>query len=166
VKQVLSSLVLVSKKGGEVMDLRLASQQGNSRAWQLPGSVEYRFQNTGNVHVIPRGVSEVKDPLGRLVLRSSINEESAVILPESFRKYYSQLLPIATAWMPGRYQIVTTYRYDGTDQTKRLVTTFWYAGLLVVWLAVIGALVAVGGLVWWLWFRPKKRRKRGHKNGA
>jgi hypothetical protein len=161
VKQVLSALILATKVGGAETGLRLSSQTAALRPWQLPGRVEHRFQNTGNVHVVPRGVTEVRDMTGRVVIRGALNEQSGVILPESFRRYSTSLIKVATAWMPGRYQLVTTYRYDGTDETKQLVTSFWYAGMIVVWLVFGGAMAAIAGLAWWLFWRRPRRRSRG-----
>lgn len=158
VKQVLSSLVLVTKDGGVEHQLKLVSQVHNGSHWRLPSSIEHRFQNTGNVHLVPRGVTEVKSPTGKVVLRGALNEQSGEILPESFRRYKTPLTKLTAAWMPGRYKVVTTYRYDGTDTTHSLTTGFWYMGTALVWLVLVLALVAAGFLAWWLWLRPKRRR--------
>jgi hypothetical protein len=161
VKQVLSALVLVTKNGGAEAGLRLASQTANGQAWRLPRTVEQRFQNIGNIHLVPRGVTEVRDMAGRVVMRGALNEQSGVILPESFRRYTTPLMTVGTAWMPGRYQLVTTYRYDGTDATKTLTTGFWYAGAVMVWVVMAGAVAVVGLLAWWLfWRRPRRRQNR------
>ena len=153
VQQVLASLVLATKEGGAERDLRLVGQTTNARAWRLPTRVEQRYQNAGNVHVTPRGVVQVRDPWGRVVRQAAINDGSGVILPESFRRYTTQLLSVRRAWMPGRYQVVSTYRYDGTTATKTFTTSVWYAGLAIVWVVGIAGLVATGVLAWWLWRR-------------
>jgi hypothetical protein len=158
VKQVLSSLVLATKEGGAERDLKLTSQTANAGWSRLPSEAVLRFQNLGNVHVVPRGTVEVKDEAGRVVVRGAINEESGAILPESFRQYKTPLRQIARALLPGRYQMVTTYRYDGTDATSVFVTSFWYAGSLLVWGVLVGVVAAVLGLVWWLFVRTRKRR--------
>jgi hypothetical protein len=155
VKQVVSSLVLLSKQGGGLYDLRLDWQHGNGHIWQLPTEIEHRFQNTGNVHVVPRGLVEVRDPVGRLVERGALNENSGFILPESFRRYPTALTRIGTAMLPGRYEVKTTYRYDGLQSTKTLVTHVWYAGQLAVWLIMLVTLAAIGLLGWWLWRRRR-----------
>ncbi len=157
VKQVLASLVLAIKEGGAERNLQLVSQSTNAAFWHLPTSVGQRYQNLGNVQVTPRGVVAVEDPTGREVARSAINEGSGMILPESFRRYSTNLLRVAPAWMPGRYRVVSTYRYDGTDRLKTFSTTFWYAGMLVVWVVGLLTLGAMGFLVWWLWLRPRRR---------
>ena len=158
VKQVLASLVLVTKEGGARAELRLESQEINNQLWNLPTTVEQRFQNAGNVHVVPRGTVEVKDPTGRVVQRAAINEGSKVILPESFRRYRATFTNIKAAVLPGYYTLVSSYRYDGNSSSFTKVTGFWYAGQLVVWGTVLLALAAVAALVWWRWWRPRKKR--------
>jgi len=165
IKQVLSSLVLVAKEGGAVPVLKLASQHHDGGWWLLPRMVDHRFQNAGNVHLVPRGTVEVKSPVGAVVKRGALNEASSVILPESFRRYKTPLLAVASALFPGWYTVVTKYRYDGTEQTKTLVSSFWYAGTIVGWAVILVVMLAVFGGVWG-WRRgvrlrvPGLRRKR------
>ncbi len=153
VRQVLSALVLVAKTGGQQRDVRLASQTTDAKFWQLPGRIDQRFHNAGNVHAVPRGTVEVRDPFDRIVARTAINAESSFVLPESFRHYRTSLTNVAAAWLPGRYSVVSAYRYDGTDQIKTLTTHVWYTGLAVVWIVGLLALGAVSLLGWWLWRR-------------
>lgn len=163
IKQVLSSLVLVTKEGDARPDLGVTGQTHNGSWWRIPSQVEVRFGNTGNLHAVPRGVVEVRDLAGRTVARGAINEASSTILPGSFRKYPTKLTDTNSAWLPGRYRIVTTYRYDGEEVTERFVTTMWYAGEAVVWIGgLVGALVAVGLgiLVWRLRIRGRQHRRK------
>ena len=163
VKQVLSSLLLVTKEGGLRQELALQSQKNDASWWRLPSEVTQRYHNTGNVHVVPRGIVSVKDTFGREVVRGAINEDSKVILPETYRNLATQLISVARAWWPGRYQIVTSYRYDGTDQVLRYEQDFVYVGAIISWLVIGAALLAVAGWVWWLWGRPRgwfKKRRR------
>lgn len=153
VRQVLSSLVLAIKDGGGMADLRLVSQATDAHFWHLPSTIEQRFQNVGNVHAVPRGTIEVRDPFGRVVTRGAANAESGAILPESFRRYSSPLDKIATAWAPGFYSVVSSYRYDGTSQTKTFTTHFWYAGIVAVWFTVLAAVAVTILLGWLLWRR-------------
>lgn len=159
VKQVVSSLILVTKDGGAQADLKLVSHSGEGSWWSLPGVVTQRFQNTGNVHVVPRGVIELKDPMGRVVKRAAINDGSTVILPESFRQYKTTLQGLKAAVLPGKYTLVSTYRYDGITTTATLTSSFWYAGQLIVWAVAAGALVAAILLGLWLWKRPHRNKR-------
>jgi hypothetical protein len=155
-RQVLSSLVLLTKDGGINAELKLTGQTVNHSGLRMPSSAAQRFQNTGNVHLVPRGTVVVKDPTGRVVSRGALNEGSSTILPESFRRYDTPLINVAAAWLPGRYQAVTSYRYDGTEQTKTLATGFWYVGIGIVWIAGVIALGCIGLLGWALWRRGRK----------
>jgi hypothetical protein len=155
VLEVLSSLLLLLKDGGAPPDLRMVSQIVNQDGLRLPTQVEDRFQNAGTVHVVPRGVLEVRDLFGRLVERGALNEDSGAILPQSYRRYNTPLARIATAWLPGRYEVKTTYRYDGSAVTKTFSSAFWYFGSVYAWAASAIVLLAVAGLVWWL--RRKQR---------
>jgi len=109
---------------------------------------------------VPRGVTEVKDSFGVVVERGALNEESASILPESFRRYKTKLTVVGKAWLPGRYRLVTTYRADGIAATKSFETSFWYAGALIVWAVAGLALSAVVALVWRLWWWPRQMRRK------
>jgi hypothetical protein len=164
VKQVLSSLLLVTKQGGLRQELTIDSQKQSGGWWRLPVRVTQLYRNTGNVHVVPRGIVSVRDPFGREVRRGAINENSKVILPETKRSYTTQLLSLTGAWWPGRYSVVTAYRYDGTDQTRTYTQHFFHVGQAVVWLVVAASLLAVGWWAWWLWGRPRgwllRRRRR------
>lgn len=147
-RQVLSSLVLLIKEGGSKPDLKLAGQTTDGDWLKLPTRSEQRFYNAGGVHVVPRGVVAVNDPTGKVVVRGALNEASGVILPESYRRYQTALTQVARAWMPGRYTVETMYRYDGTEQTKRFVSSFFYAGSPLVWGGLAGLLLVAAGMIW------------------
>lgn len=91
-----SSLVLLKKIGGERYQLSLQSLEWGSSLpifFGIPNSVSMQFHNTGNVHVIPRGVIMVKDVWGRQIQRGTVNTSSAFILPESRR---TLIVPLRT----------------------------------------------------------------------
>lgn len=155
VKQVLSSLLLVTKEGGLKQELSVVSQTPQAGWWNLPTELTQRYHNTGNVHLVPRGVVSVKDPFGREVVRGAINEDSKVILPDTFRNYTTELIAVAQAWWPGRYRIITSYRFDGTDQVKIYERDTVYAGSVIAWILILLVVSAAAGLVWWLWGRPR-----------
>lgn len=155
-KQVLSSLILATKEGGAVPELKLVSQTGNGNWRRLPTSLEHRFQNTGGVHAVPRGIAEVRDPAGKLVARGALNEGSGAVLPGSFRRYQTKLTALDQGWLPGRYEVKTTYRYDGTDKTETLVGHVWYVGSAVVWGVMALVFLSLAGGLWW-WLRRRKK---------
>lgn len=158
VRQILSSLVLLTKEGGGDPKLTLVSQTTDAHSWRLPTHIDQRFQNSGNLHVVPRGVVVVRDPAGRVVERAAMNEDSSVILPQSFRRLTASFIGVATAWLPGRYTITSTYRYDGSDATSTLVSSFWYGGATLLWMVLAGILLLSAGLIYWFAIRQRRRK--------
>lgn len=156
INQQLLSLVLVDKVGGEHFDLKLTSVSANGNWLHLPTIVKLRFQNPGNVHVIPRGLVKLKSPDGTVVAQGLINSESAFILPESFREVYVPLTTRGNSvpW-PGLYRLEVDYRYDQISHyaTKTTPVRFIDLGLYLL----LAVMLAAGS---WL---VKKRHTTRHK---
>lgn len=113
VQQELTSLLLINKAGGAKYDLKLAGATHNGNLVRLPDTVRLRFQNPGNVHVVPRGIVHLRSPSGQVVAQGIINDESAYVLPESYRQMYVELKPMGKQFnVPGEYSIDIDYRYD------------------------------------------------------
>lgn len=141
INQVLSSLLFVKKQGGETYRLGLIDYETRTQSLSLPRSVELRFQNAGNVHVVPRGTVSVYDPTGKLVKRGVVNANSAIVLPEAFRKLDVPLESMGRAWLPGTYRLSIAYRFDGREAEEFREMTFfyvngWYVSGLVLILSV------------------------------
>jgi hypothetical protein len=118
--------------------------------------VHLRFQNNGNVHLVPRGVISVTDPFGRVVVKGIINQESALILPETLRVYPVRLDKLATSLVPGRYTLTTTYRYDGKDDFTIVSSQFDFIPPIAIVIVLLLA-VAFG------WYAIRGRRHNGTK---
>lgn len=146
VNQQLMSLLLVNKTGGEHYALRLTDIEQNGNWITLPSVVKLRFQNPGNVHVVPRGTVVLKSPSGTVLARGVINSESAYVLPETFREIYVPLTKVANDFpSPGLYRIDVEYRYDGINQTahKSEVVRFINLKLWVGLTAIIGMILLI-----------------------
>jgi hypothetical protein len=126
INQVLSSLLFVRKQGGEIYNFGLKSYEAEGHIFKIPDEAQFRFQNAGNVHIVPRGTVTVTDPKGRLVKRGIINTGSAIILPESFRQVKDKLESVGVAWLPGTYTMTVAYRIDGQDAAKTLTSSYFY----------------------------------------
>lgn len=148
-----STLVLLKKIGGEVYDMQIDSVKTNTSLLRVPQSAALRFENKGNVHVVPRGTIELTDPFNTILARGVINEQSAFILPETHRVIDVPLQFSKQPWFPGRYSLATTWRYDGTEETKTVVSHHWYLGRLGIILIVILCLL----IVLYLYSTYKKR---------
>ena len=153
---VLSSLILLIKGGGAPPNLDLQSQTVYGRGLGLPSQVDQQFVNAGDIHVVPRGVVQVLDPTGRVVERGALNVNSGIILPGTERSYNTPLAELASAWMPGNYKVLTTYRYDGTIATKTFSSQFWYISAVQLW--VLLTILMAAGAVAVVWWRRRRRR--------
>lgn len=130
INQVASSLIFAKKVGGELYSLSLRGYDVPTNLFSTPTQAELRFQNSGNVHVIPRGTVAIYDPAGREVKRGIINEQSAIVLPDSSRQLNVQLSTVLRSWLPGRYKVVIEYRYDGQQATQTKTLHFFYLNVL------------------------------------
>lgn len=116
---IASSLIFLSKRGGEVYKLNLTEVSENHSLFKLPDKVSLRFKNEGNTHVVPRGIISLTDSNGKLVRKGIINEASAIVLPETARRFEIPLLNINLANKPGNYKLTVDYRFDGYDGFKK-----------------------------------------------
>lgn len=147
INQQLLSLILVNKVGGEHYDLKLKSITQNGNWIHLPSIVRLRFQNPGNVHVVPRGTVKLKSPAGTVLATGVINSESAFVLPESFRELPVPLTPVGKALsLPGVYHIEVDYRYDGLDRVARKSYAVRYINLKL-YVSLAAALVILAWLL-------------------
>ncbi len=136
INQVFSALIYVRKIGGEIFALSLVNHDYRKSFWRLPEMVTLRFENTGNVHAVPRGTVRISDPLGRTVSRATINETSGLVLPQSKRVLSDRFRSLAFAWLPGHYSVRTEYRYDGKDDFEVVGEKYWYFPPVTVLLLV------------------------------
>lgn len=152
INQLFSTLVFVKKIGGEIYGLDLKESEYKSGLVRFQDILRLRFQNQGNVHVVPRGIATVSDPFGRVVAKGILNGESALILPETFRVYPVHLGALAMSFIPGRYTMDIAYRYDGKDDFSTTSLQFNFIPLPAI---LLGLVLAVYG-----WYMIRRRRKR------
>lgn len=155
INQSYASLIFAKKVGGEIYKLILSEIIIENNFFIMPHTIRLRFQNSGNVHSVPRGTIEITDPLHRLVAKGIINSESSIIIPESFRVIPNKLNKISYPILPGRYQVKVNYRYDGREISSSSQTSFLYLGSLF-WLIITGLLL----LFAFLFLKQKKLRRR------
>lgn len=158
INQVASALVFLKKQGGEVYNLQLHSASVNRKFSRTPDTASLRFQNTGNVHTVPRGTVTMTDPLGRVVKRGYINADSSIVLPESFRRMSVPFEKLQPTVLPGTYTVTVDYRHDNQDKTTAYKVSFFYIN---GWY-VVAAVLLVLFLVLWIAsrrFRTAVRRR-------
>jgi hypothetical protein len=144
VHPIASSLLFVNKVGGDTHKLRLTDVNSSHSIFKLPSSTELRFYNDGNTHLIPRGTVEVTDPRGKIVAKGIINENSNLILPETYRRFSVPLNKISSPALPGKYKITVNFRFDGYDQFRSYQTSrFLLTPPLLVSIFIITIIIAL-----------------------
>lgn len=150
VQQAFSALVLVKKKGGEVYNLNLQRAEHDASWLHIPEKVQLHFNNSGNVHLFPRGVVTLENSSGEVVSKGIINNGSIPILPETIRTLNIYMDKLAPVWLPGIYKLRIQYRYDGREEFAEAQ----YPIIFVGWHAVA---ILFGVLVMIAWVVLKKR---------
>ncbi len=152
-----ASLVFVKKIGGEIYDIKLNDVEFQHGLFDLPDTVKLRFQNIGNVYLVPRGIVKLVDPLGREVMKGIINNESALILPETSRVFSITLKNIAPILLPGKYEILVEYRYDGKDEKVIYTKDVDF----MTQTAILAGLIISGLVAGYVWHKRIKKREIG-----
>lgn len=172
-----AALVFVKKLGGETYGIKLVSTSVSSSVFEPPQTVQLLLENTGDVHVVPRGEVTIRDPFGREIARGAINTESGLVLPSRQRNFSVDLRSTrgGLRW-PGKYTISVSYRFDGletreTSEQQVWVINVWLVLSFAVLLLILGLCVnrygyALGKRFRWLFQqidRLKKRVRRDKK---
>ncbi len=119
-----------------------------------------RFENEGNVHLVPQGEIVISNMWGKVRGKVSINESSTFgnVLPGSTRKFEFLWKEIdASPLEVGRYRAVATIVY-GTDERSTVERTvfFW----IVPWKPVSAILITIFLFVWSIAFMLRRYVRR------
>ncbi len=129
VKAVLSSLLFVRASTGlEVEEGKINSFMPLRDGIEYPDRYSLRFENSGNVHVVPYGLIEVYDPLGNLSAKGIVNENSLDALPESIRNYEIKVNTYQKVLFPGIYTAKISLHFGKTNQKTYTETAFFSQG--------------------------------------
>lgn len=161
-QQSVSGLLFLTKTGGEAYGLRLSELRSSDSLTGDMATVSLRFQNTGNVHVVPRGIVQVFDPLGKLVSQGPINVNSDLILPQTSRVEAAVMQSVSARRIPGRYRLSVQYRRDGDDAVSTSSIRFYYVQPYAI-VTAVGLVLLVGALLIRLWFVRRKSAFRANR---
>jgi hypothetical protein len=123
VQPIASLLLFVNKVGGDIHKLNLTNVYIGRSFFGLPSNITLRFHNDGNTHLVPRGTVTITNPRGRLVGKGVLNENSNLILPQTYRSFNVPLVKIARVSILARYKVSVNYRFDGYDQFRTYQTS-------------------------------------------
>lgn len=150
VAQKVASLLLVSVSGEVSEALKIVDFTGPAGAVLDASAVTLasRFENTGSVHLKPRGFVTITDTFGREVANISLDQRN--VLPGSKRL-------VETTWQPegftmGRMRAQLAAIYGSTNEPLTASVEFW-----VIPMNVIGPMLAVLGVLLVLGFILRKR---------
>lgn len=158
VSPVASTLIFLTKLGGDTHRLKLLNVSAGHTFLNLPSSVNLRFYNDGNTHLVPRGIANITNSSGKIVSSGIINQNSEIILPQTSRVFVVPLTSQAVSLVPGSYRLTVNFRFDGLDQYRTYRTNFFY--LPVIYLLVLALIIAavIAALIRWRKKRPPKKR--------
>lgn len=112
-----------------------------------------RFQNSGNVHILPRGEIIIKNMWGKERGKIALSDgaDFGNILPSSTRKFTFEWKGEESIFEAGRYTAEATLQYgEEGKQTVYRVTSFWvipFKELSVVLIGVIALVWFVGRMI-------------------
>jgi len=130
VKAVLSSLLFVrADTGQEIEDGKIVTFEPNRDWLEFPDSFIVRFQNNGNVHVIPYGLIKIYDPLNNLVTQGTFNMDSLDALPESIRRYDTDIEVYQKVLLPGTYTAKIALHFGDTNRKTSATVQFYSEGM-------------------------------------
>ena len=145
------SLVLVRVAGEAKEAAKITSFTADKDNYE---KAEVKFsttvENTGNVHVQPKGVIEVKNVFGGQVAAIDVNQLSANVLPGSSRIFESSWKD--PGFKVGYYTATVTLSYGNPAQTITAQTSFW----IIPWMTLLIALAVLIVLILILYFGIKK----------
>ncbi len=123
-----------------------------------------KVQNSGNVLVQPGGFIEITDMFGKKVGNVTVNDQLASTFPNANRVYPAEWKSDSFSF--GRYQAVATLVYG--DEARRTIystTSFWVLPLVPIAI-VLGVLLTVVLLAYWLMhsYIQRKLRQMGVDN--
>jgi len=148
IRGVLASLLFVrASTGNEIEEARVSSFSPNQNGISFPEKFTMRFQNTGNVELIPYGLLEIKNQNEKLIAKGIVNEDSSITLPEAIRTYSIPVKQTVSVILPGKYTATLFLHYGKSNKKILLKTQFSTLGSTNLLLGTIIFLAIILGLL-------------------
>ncbi len=154
VSSFVSSLLFVRIEG-EVVEKGRIREFRTERDWYQTNEASFllRFENTGNTHLLPRGLITIYNMWGKERGVLPINESSSFgnVLPQSVRKFEFSWKGDAELFDIGRYSAIATLSFgEGGKQTVSGKTYFWVVPVVPVASVLGSTLFFILMLVWFI----------------
>ena len=153
----ISASIFITKQQGAIRSLDLNDIIIKQTLWQEPSGVLLTFKNTGNTHVVPRGIVAVtnKDK-SSFYKKGTINQESITVFPGKSMTISSQLTILQKSWLPSKQKVVVQYRFDGLDDVQTAEKTFVY----IPWVYFVIPFAVAAAIVFIYRLYTGRRRKK------
>ena len=126
----LASLLFVrASTGKEFEEGKISNFMPLRDGVEFPNAFITMFQNNGNVHVVPYGLIQVYDPLGNLVAKGIFNTNSLDALPESIRRYDTNIDLYQKILLPGIYTAKIDLHFGNTNKKTSTTIKFFSQGM-------------------------------------
>jgi hypothetical protein len=151
VSSQLSSLFLLRVNGdvNEEGDIRSFSTE---KGWYEEPHANFalRFENKGNVHLLPRGDITIYNMWGKERGKVFFNQESEFgnVLPKSIRKFTFEWAGEQNFFDLGRYKAVATLAFGDTNKTVYRAVSFWVIPVAATLKILASLIVLVWFIVW------------------
>ncbi|HVZ66917.1 MAG TPA: hypothetical protein VG917_01515 [Patescibacteria group bacterium] len=159
VRAILSSLLFVrANTGYEKEEGQIVSFGPSRDGIELPQDFVVRFQNSGNVVVVPYGLIKITNPLGQLISKTVLNQDSLQVLPESIRRFDVTVAKPDHFSPPGIYTAKINMHFGKSNTNIEKTVTFFSQGSINLVLAgiIIAAVLVIFLLIRW-WRKPNNK---------
>ncbi|MFA5831570.1 MAG: hypothetical protein WC878_07120 [Candidatus Paceibacterota bacterium] len=152
VSAAISTLFLV-RVNGEMIEKGDIREFSLDKRWYQEPKVNFslRFENKGNVHLLPRGEISIRNMWGKERGKILVNQESDFgnVLPKSIRKFSFEWSGEDNFFEIGRYTAVATLSFGGQEkETAYREISFWVVPLAPVFKIFAFLFVFIGLFAW------------------
>lgn len=145
-------LFFLSVSGDVIEQGRVRDFATEKSVYETPeATLTLRFENQGNVHLLPQGNITIYNMFGKV--RGSIpvnnHKDYGNVFPNSIRKFSFTWKSDAGMWDIGRYRAEVTLGYGKEQKQSALATTYFYVLPIIPLLQVVGGLLALMYFVGW-----------------
>ena len=129
VSGIISSLVFVTTStGNEIEEASAAQLTADRNSLDFPKKFVLRFNNKGNVALVPHGLLKITNSFGQEVSRGILNEGSLKTLPETIRRYEIGTKTYSSFLLPGFYKAEIVTKYGKNDKESKIDVRFFSTG--------------------------------------
>lgn len=157
---IISAVILLEKKGGEEKELALKTIDFNHNIFSFPKNIDLNFENSGNVHLVPRGIVTIQDVFGRTAFKSAINQDSTFVFPENSKKIDVALKNLPRFLAGLRYRMLIDYRFDGKTDFARREASFYYFGIFDAIMLLLLTILIIVAMLRCLNYKAREKAKK------